>query len=43
MKGALIVTLLTILRLGVPAMIILFVGELARRQSNRPGNLRGAM
>ena len=42
MLSILIVALLTILRVGVPLVILLSIGEIIRRKSLVEGNLRGA-
>lgn len=42
MTSALIVIALMILRVGVPAAVLLVIGEAVRRHDERPGNLRGA-
>jgi len=42
MTSALIVIALMILRVGVPAAVLLVIGEAVRRHDKRPGNLRGA-
>jgi len=41
MLSILIVTLLTILRIGVPVVLLLTIGEIVKRNSQVRGNLRG--
>lgn len=42
MKSALIVSLFTILRLGVPLAVMLIMGEMIRRHDQRIQKSRGA-
>jgi len=42
MLNALIVALLTVLRIGVPAAVLLTLGEVVRRRNQDLGNFRGA-
>ncbi len=42
MTSTLIVIALMILRLVVPAALLLTIGEAIKRHNERPGNLRGA-
>jgi hypothetical protein len=42
MKSVMIVSLLTLLRLGVPALILLLVGEAVRHSSGGTQKARGA-
>ena len=42
MKSALIVTLFTILRLGIPLLTMLSIGEMVRRHDRRIRRVRGA-
>ncbi len=42
MKSALIVTLFTFLRLGIPLLTMLVIGEAVRRHDLRTHNSRGA-
>lgn len=42
MLNALIIALFTLLRIGIPAAILLTIGELVKRNARTPGNLRGA-
>lgn len=42
MKSMLIVALLTILRLGIPAIVLLLIGETVKRQVEKARQPRGA-
>jgi len=42
MSNALIIALFTVLRIGIPAIVLLTVGEIVRRHNQNTGNLRGA-
>jgi len=42
MKSALIVSLLTVLRLGIPLVTMLIIGETVRRHDQRTQKPRGA-
>jgi hypothetical protein len=42
MLNALIVALFTVLRIGIPAIVLLTLGEVLRRHNQNTGNLRGA-
>jgi hypothetical protein len=42
MKSTLIVTLLTVLRLGIPLLTLLIIGEAARRHDQSTHKPRGA-
>ncbi len=42
MKSVLIIFLLTVLRLGIPAMVVLSIGETVRRHYENVRSLRGA-
>lgn len=42
MEGALIVIALLIVRIGVPAAVLLMIGEALKRRDAIKGNLRGA-
>jgi len=36
------IALFTILRIGIPAAVLLTLGEVIKRRTQYPGNLRGA-
>jgi hypothetical protein len=36
------IALLTLLRIGVPAVVLLTLGEVVNQRNRNPGNLRGA-
>jgi hypothetical protein len=42
MTNALIIALFTVLRIGIPAIVLLAIGETVRRHNENKGNLRGA-
>jgi hypothetical protein len=42
MLTTLIIALLTVLRIGIPAAVLLTLGEVVKRRNQNPGNLRGA-
>jgi hypothetical protein len=42
MLNTLIVALFAVLRFGIPAAILLILGEYVKRHNQNPGNLRGA-
>ena len=42
MLPILIIALITALRIGVPVVILLTIGEIIKRHNQVPGNLRGA-
>ena len=42
MSNALIIALFTVLRIGIPAVVLLTVGEVVKHHTQNKGNLRGA-
>jgi hypothetical protein len=42
MTNALIIALFTVLRIGIPAIVLLSIGETVRRHSENKGKMRGA-
>lgn len=42
MSNTLIIALFTVLRIGIPALVLLTIGEIVRRHDLNQGNVRGA-